>query len=359
MGSYTNLRMRSIFKRPEDTQTPGMSLPKRFISGVTREFDPDEPPEETENNQYYADLERMRSEAANAPGRSAYMKGLESQPRESSYPVSKKRKAGGILAGIAGGILNGGVRGGMDSYDRVAKAPYHRAMREWETEMEGKTQAAKFEESDMANQMKNWHDARKLGLDYSDYRRKVDKDRDDYNISQGQLRETNRRNTGEIGHWNRSDETAAAGQRDTSKYRDRLTDIGGFNAQTNRMGQQATMGIGMRNAAANESRADTYKKTAGNRQPSSVQQAYARDNAFAELYNDSRFRDFIRREADGRFGYNPDITQEQSNSLMYQEFRKRMEAAINNAKESGNPIYDEQDDDDGSIIIGPRGSWRR
>lgn len=366
MPSYLNsLRMRSIFANPEDTQTPGMKLPKRFLSGVTNDFNPDDTgdddPATTSSKNYFDEQERMRSQMKAGPARSAYMKSLEEMPVESDpkFEPSKKRKFGAIMAGIGGTILNGGIKGGMGAYDQVAKAPYFDERKDWEDKISKLGESAKLEESDISGRMKNFADAQKYGLDYTKFLT-------EHGDKVADRNERDKYHTGLVSSRNRTAATGEQNSRNNQAYQSALValqkgqlSISEFNAMTQRMSQQTTAGLGLANLDIARGRADTYKKTAGKSPASSTQQAYAVDNALREFHRDPRFRDFVHKdEATGRYDYK-EVDDATAKSLMYQEFSKKMRAIIDSSRKTGNPMAEDDDPDDGSIVIGAPVSRRR
>lgn len=357
MASYNNPfaanRIRNIFGPVQDV---GVRLPKRFVSGQTNTFNPQQKPTEDEPDDamsYYQDLEKMRSQLKASPARSAYMEAINQQPTEEETRPSRGRRIGAAIAGGLGGLAEGPTRGAAMA-QHIIDAPYKTAMRDYSTRVAGLGESAKLEQEDIESQMHNLEVARKMGLDYNKFRaERFDKDRS-YNLDRDKLGEDVRFHTGTM-------KNTSEANANTKWYRGKQLGIQEYNALTTRAKAEADVETAGRMAGAAERRAGALETAAGNRQPSATQQRSAVDNALRDLYRDPRFSQFVEKdETTGLYDY-ADAKPGWDKSMMYKEFQKRMRQALQGAKKTGISLFeeDDQDEDDDSIIIGSPIPFRR
>lgn len=341
---YAATRMRSIFKPAGDV---GIRLPKRFVSGQTNTFDPQQKPPEDEDDSlsYYRDLEKLRGQLKAGPARSAYMEALGHQPTAAETAPSRGRKIGAAIAGALGGFAEGPSRGAAMA-QHIVDTPYQTAMRDYTTKVAGLGESAKLEQDDIETQMRTLEAARRMGLEY----RKFDAERFDKDRSYGLERDK----LGEISGYHKGTlENQRTANANTRWYRGQQLGIQEYNALTTREKARADVETNERNATSNERRAGAYEAAAGNRQTQPTQQRAAIDNALRELHRDSRFAKFVKKDdSTGLYDFaNPEPGWESSE--MYREFQNRMRRATQGAKKSGISLFpEEEDDDDDSIIIG-------
>lgn len=342
---YAATRMRSIFSSPGDV---GIRLPKRFVSGQTNTFNPQQKPPEDEDDSlsYYRDLEKLRGQLKAAPARSAYMEALTHQPTDAQTAPSRGRRIGAAIAGGLGGFAEGPSRGAALAQG-IIDAPYKSAMQDYTTKLAGLGESAKLEQDDIETQMKTLEAARRMGLEY----RKFDAERFDKNRNYSLDREK----FGELAGYHQGTlKNAAQANADTKWYRGQQLGIQEYNALTTREKARADVETNQRNATSNETRAEAYKTAAGNRgNTPPTQQRAGVDNALREMYRDPNFSQFITKDkTTGLYDY-ADAKPEWANSLMYKEFQKRMRSVMEGSKKSGISLFpDDGQDDDDSIIIG-------
>jgi len=295
INPFSASRLSRIFSNPAPQTVPR----KRFLTGIspmqteTQGIDPSalggewEKPEmgaeTSEGSKFFDELMRLRGNRG--PALTAYQEALKGIPQTGDYKPSKWRRAGAAAIGALSGF-GGGAEAGVGAANKFIRAPYDTAMEDYQNKMTGLGESAKLEQDETEAQLRALSSARAMGLKYDEYRLKqLESDRD-YDIknrtarvAEGNLGVARSRaqayaekmgrpdydykdlEDGSVMAVNKNDpsdrsiipaktvsaatmqtgrmqaETARRGQEDTAGYRQRQTDIQGFQAETQRANQ--------------------------------------------------------------------------------------------------------------------------
>jgi len=319
-------------------------------------FVPEEEPEEKDPYGYNEIINRYRKElGGEQPALSKYRQAIQNTPQQQDYDLGKWGKIGAALSGFGAGYQDPAK--GIAVARELREAPWQRALKQHETDIDNLGTEAEFEQKDRAARMKG------LDLELDTVKNRRTADREDMNIgSQIQRRQQQTKNElSRLGidtrrlDWDiingmSDNELAAFVANETVRHNQSSENTANFNANTSR-GQlgvsQGRLGfdkdrwlndfgykqerdrVGDYQWGAELSQNDRRIDNQGSDSwvTPNVQRD-AEDTVATTFYREPMYRKFLTPDANGRIIINPNLDESLKNTPEYEAFELAMAGEI-------------------------------